>query len=178
MSEQRWVDEHGTEWPMRIRKTAFPSIPLQTEYEVVPASDYDRERERAEKTDTATMLADFHAHPNALGEGTNTQAIRRTLHREEHEELMYELEAPERGEEYDLAQVARELADVVYVAYGSAWAFGIDLDAALIEVHRAGMDKMEAGYRREDGKIMKPPGFRPPDMSAALPEPAPGDTDG
>lgn len=113
------------------------------------------------------MLAEFHEHPNALGEGTNTQALRRTLHREEHLELMIELDMAGRGEP-DVKQIARELADVVYVAYGSAWAFGIDLDAALAEVHRAAMDKMNAGVRREDGKILKPPGFVPLDMSEAV----------
>ena len=30
------------------------------------------------------------------------------------------------------------------------------------------MDKMRAGIRRADGKIMKPPGFDPPDMAGAL----------
>lgn len=113
------------------------------------------------------MLAEFHAHPNALGEGTNTQSLRRTLHEEEHAELMHELEEAACGEP-DLRQIARELADVVYVAYGTAWAFGIDLDAAMAEVHRAAMDKMEAGCRRADGKILKPPGFVPPDMTLAV----------
>lgn len=113
------------------------------------------------------MLAEFHEHPNALVEGTNTQRLRRTLHDEEHAELMHELEEAAAGRA-DLAQIARELADVVYITYGSAWAFGIDLDAAVAEVHRAAMDKMAAGLRREDGKILKPPGFRPPDMTAAI----------
>lgn len=44
----------------------------------------------------------------------------------------------------------------------------IDLDAAFAEVHRAAMDKMRAGLRRADGKILKPPGFVPPDMTGAL----------
>jgi predicted HAD superfamily Cof-like phosphohydrolase len=129
------------------------------------------------------MLAEFHEHPNALGEGTNTQALRRTLHQEEHAELMHELLQAAGGSRWqrfvcwllrrprpiaDFEQIARELADVVYVAYGSAWAFHIDLDAALREVHRAAMDKMNAGHRRADGKILKPPGFRPPDMSEAV----------
>jgi predicted HAD superfamily Cof-like phosphohydrolase len=121
----------------------------------------------------ARALAEFHEHPNALPETTNTQALRRTLHVEEHEELMDALGeamsplAPG-SDRIKLAQVARELADVVYVAYGTAWAFGIDLDAALAEIHRCAMVKMAAGLRREDGKILKPPGFEPPDMTAAI----------
>lgn len=113
------------------------------------------------------MLAEFHAHPNSLHEGTNTQALRHTLHEEEHAELMDELEAARIGHG-DIEQIAREIADVLYVTYGTAWAFGIDADAAFAEVHRAAMDKMNAGLRRADGKILKPPGFRPPDMTAAI----------
>lgn len=115
----------------------------------------------------AAMLAEFHDHPNALPETTNTQALRRTLHEEEHAELMRELEEAAAGRA-DLDQIAREIADVLYVTYGTAWAFGINADAALREVHRAAMDKMRAGIRRDDGKILKPPGFRPPSMSQAI----------
>lgn len=119
------------------------------------------------RSPAAIMLEQFHRHPNALGEGTNTQALRRTLHQEEHDELIYELDEAAAGRA-DLGQIARELADVVYIAYGTALAFDIDLDAALREVHRAAMDKMDAGLRRADGKILKPPGFVAPDMTAAI----------
>lgn len=125
------------------------------------------------RSNAARWLAEFHEHPHALPETTNTQALRRTLHEEEHHELIEALEiagaplAPG-SERTALGMVARELADVVYVAYGTAWAFGIDLDAALAEIHRCAMVKMDAGLRREDGKILKPPGFVPPDMTAAI----------
>jgi len=40
--------------------------------------------------------------------------------------------------------IAQELADLVYVAYGTAlaYAYGIDLDAVIEEVHRANMSKL------------------------------------
>lgn len=104
-------------------------------------------------------LREFHAavsHPD-----TDLLWLRRTLHDEEHAELV---EALELG---DLSGIARELADVVYVAYGTAHAYGIDLDAALAEVHRANMQKAR-GPRRADGKALKPPDFVPPDMNVAL----------
>jgi NTP pyrophosphatase (non-canonical NTP hydrolase) len=154
----------------------------------------------------AEMLASFHA---ALGDepGRGNASLRLTLHEEEHEELLDELRVPHdtapgyrvrRNEEVDRAKLARELADVVYVAYGTAHAFDIDLEAALAEVHRAAMSKLDPvctrcggsgrgatsatndgscsrcwgtgkGERvvRSDGKVMKPPGFVAPDMSAA-----------
>jgi NTP pyrophosphatase (non-canonical NTP hydrolase) len=114
------------------------------------------------RSSTASQaLAAFHA---ALGDepGRGGTHLRMTLHNEEHAELIEALA------EYDLAHIARELADVVYVAYGTAHAFAIDLDAALEEVHRANMSKAN-GPRRGDGKLLKPPGFRPPDMGRAVP---------
>lgn len=108
----------------------------------------------------AVLLAEFHAavsHPD-----TDACWLRTTLHEEEHAEL---IEALQEG---DRLHIARELADVVYVAYGTALAYGIDLDAALAEVHRANMHKARAGIRRPDGKVIKPPDFVPPDMTKAV----------
>jgi len=39
-------------------------------------------------------------------------------------------------------EIAQELGDLVYVAYGAALAYGIDLDAVIEEVHRANMSKL------------------------------------
>lgn len=122
------------------------------------------------------MLHEFHTHANCLPE-TNHPGLRLTLTQEEHAELVAALEAVEAAVErlgpihptvrQRRRELARELADVLYVAYGTAWVYNIDLDAAFREVHRAAMDKMRAGLRREDGKILKPPGFVPPDMDEA-----------
>jgi len=71
----------------------------------------------------------------------------------------------------DLAGIADGLADIVYVAYGTALTYGIDLDAVLREVHRSNMTKLgTAGkpVRGPDGKVGKPPGYRPPDIAAVL----------
>jgi predicted HAD superfamily Cof-like phosphohydrolase len=73
-----------------------------------------------------------------------------------------------------MAELARELADVVYVAYGTAVTYGIDLDAVLAEVHRANMSKLADDGRPiiRDGKVQKGPNFRPPDLSVLFPETA------
>jgi Phosphoribosyl-ATP pyrophosphohydrolase len=57
--------------------------------------------------------------------------------------------------EMDREKIAQELADVVYVAVGTAHAFAIDLDVALAEVHRAAM-KGEQGVRADgdQGRLM------------------------
>ncbi|GAA0840586.1 MazG nucleotide pyrophosphohydrolase domain-containing protein [Streptosporangium amethystogenes subsp. fukuiense] len=78
------------------------------------------------------------------------------------EEVAEVTQAAEAG---DLAGVAHELADVVYVAYGTALTYGIDLDAVIAEVHRANMTKSGT----KGGKAMKGPGFVPPDLSGIVP---------
>lgn len=80
-------------------------------------------------------------------------------------------EATDAIAERDYFAVAKELADLVYVTYGAALRFGIDLDAALREVHRSNMTKVDDNGQpqfREDGKVLKGPNYRPADMLAAL----------
>ncbi|MFJ5838498.1 MazG nucleotide pyrophosphohydrolase domain-containing protein [Streptomyces shenzhenensis] len=70
-----------------------------------------------------------------------------------------------------LDRLAHELADVVYVAYGTALVHGIDLDAVLAEVHRSNMSKLGPGGqvdRRADGKVLKGEHYEAPDVSAVL----------
>lgn len=71
----------------------------------------------------------------------------------------------------DLTGIADALADIVYVAYGSAHVYGIDLDAVLDEVHSSNMTKLgEDGrpVRRADGKVLKGPRYRAPAVAAVL----------
>ncbi|MGW3338961.1 pyrophosphohydrolase domain-containing protein [Streptomyces sp. NPDC001009] len=70
-----------------------------------------------------------------------------------------------------LDHLAQELADVVYVAYGTALVHGIDLDQVIAEIHRANMSKIGPDgeiARREDGKVLKGDHYRAPDVSAVL----------
>jgi predicted HAD superfamily Cof-like phosphohydrolase len=71
----------------------------------------------------------------------------------------------------DLVAIADALADIVYVAYGTAVTYGIDLDLVLGEVHRSNMSKLgKAGRRliREDGKVIKSDQYFPPDIARVL----------
>lgn len=69
----------------------------------------------------------------------------------------------------DMAYVAREIADLIYVCIGTALEFGIDLERVWNEVHRSNMANVDPVTgkvrRREDGKILKPEGWMPPDLS-------------
>lgn len=70
-----------------------------------------------------------------------------------------------------LDRLAHELADVVYVAYGTALVHGIDLDQVIAEIHRANMSKLGPDgqvARRADGKVLKGEHYRAPDVSSVL----------
>ncbi len=85
-------------------------------------------------------------------------ALRQSLIDEEVEELR----AAATGG--DVVGIADALADIVYVAYGTARVYGIDLDAVLDEVHSSNMTKLGADgepVRRADGKVLKGPDYRP-----------------
>ena len=67
----------------------------------------------------------------------------------------------------DIVEVADALTDLLYVVYGAGHAFGIDLNSTFREVHVSNMSKLgEDGnpIYREDGKVMKGPNFRLPDL--------------
>jgi predicted HAD superfamily Cof-like phosphohydrolase len=67
--------------------------------------------------------------------------------------------------------LAKELADVLYVVYGTADLLDIPLEAVFAEVHRSNMSKIGLNgevIRREDGKILKPDSYRPADITGAL----------
>ena len=62
----------------------------------------------------------------------------------------------------------KELADLVYVTYGYAAAFGWDLDEAVRRVHASNMSKLDHQGNpvfREDGKVLKGVNYEEPDMS-------------
>jgi predicted HAD superfamily Cof-like phosphohydrolase len=70
----------------------------------------------------------------------------------------------------ELIEVADALADIIYIACGTAVSYGIPLDEIFEEVHASNMAKLVDGkvIRREDGKIQKPEGWQPPNISAIL----------
>jgi predicted HAD superfamily Cof-like phosphohydrolase len=67
----------------------------------------------------------------------------------------------------DLPEIADGLADLIYVALGTAIAYGIDLRPVWDEVQRSNMAKV-GGEVRADGKRLKPPGWTPPDIMGVL----------
>ncbi len=62
----------------------------------------------------------------------------------------------------------KELADLVYVCYQYAENMHWFLDEALNRVHISNMSKLDEDGKpilREDGKVLKGPNYKPPDLS-------------
>ncbi len=71
----------------------------------------------------------------------------------------------------NIVEIADALADMVYVICGTAHTYGIPLAEVFDEVQRTNMAKFPGGkiLRREsDGKVIKPEGWKPPDIAAIL----------
>jgi predicted HAD superfamily Cof-like phosphohydrolase len=64
------------------------------------------------------------------------------------------------------------LIDILVVTIGALWSIGVDVEGAWKEVHASNMAKVDAGtgvvLRREDGKILKPEGWQPPNLKQYL----------
>lgn len=73
------------------------------------------------------------------------------------------LEAADVG---DFLEMVDALADILVVTYGAAVEMGVDLEPVFAEVHRSNMSKN--GGKDPGGKILKGPGFSPPDILTEL----------
>ena len=95
----------------------------------------------------------------------NTRDLRLELISEEFSELCQAME------DRDMVQIADALTDLLYVVYGAGHSFGIDLDECFQEVHSSNMSKLGPNGKpihREDGKVMKGPGYFEPDLEGIL----------
>lgn len=112
---------------------------------------------------TGDHVSDLPSYPP-----TYVENLRLTLIQEEKNEV--EDAILDAATEEDIADIAKELADLVYVVYGTALAYGIPLDKVIEEVHRSNMTKVVDGsvIRREDGKILKPETYEPADIESVL----------
>lgn len=93
------------------------------------------------------------------------QDLRLDLIEEEVNEFLDEIEAE------DLPKAVKEACDVVYVMVGWVIEQGVDFDKAFAEVHRSNMSKVwdDGQVRfREDGKVLKPPGYSPADIEGVI----------
>jgi predicted HAD superfamily Cof-like phosphohydrolase len=111
-------------------------------------------------TDEQRMVEEFHrrfdilVHSTPAAPDDATTDLRTRLIQEEFLELQEALA------HRDLSAIAKELADLLYVVYGTAVSCGLDMEPVFQEVHRSNMSKV-GGHKRADGKWVKPPGYSP-----------------
>ena len=116
------------------------------------------------------------------GEQSGVLSMRLCLIREEAEEVEdavclfadkvfnAELLGIDMTEEIKAAKAAllKELCDLQYVLSGFAVTFGLPLDEAFKRVHESNMSKLGSDGKpiyREDGKVLKGPNYKKPDLS-------------
>jgi len=155
----------------RLPPLDTPTAQVELELGLPPKLPAKRAR-RSGRSEAMLSVAEFHFSFNLPIE-TRPQAritealmqLRIDLLREEVEEFV------DAAMRIDTVGVADALGDIVYVAYGTALSYGIDLDAVIREVHRANMSKLDAeGHPilRDDGKVLKSASYVAPDIRRVL----------
>ena len=90
-----------------------------------------------------------------------TMKLRYDLIKEELDELALAMKTK------NLKEIADALTDILYVAYGAGYAYGINLDKCFKEVQRANMSKLGVDGKpifNEKGKVMKGPNYSEPNL--------------
>jgi predicted HAD superfamily Cof-like phosphohydrolase len=97
--------------------------------------------------------------------GIDRQNLRVDLIQEEFDEFCDALA------EGDLVKAVDAIADLLYVTYGTAIEFGIDMEPVLDEVQRSNMSKLAddgTPILAPNGKVLKGPNFFEPDIEQVL----------
>jgi predicted HAD superfamily Cof-like phosphohydrolase len=97
----------------------------------------------------------------------NLGKLRYSLLLEENKEYL------EAVEKEDLVEIADALGDQLYIIYGTILKHGLQdkIEDVFKEIHRSNMSKLGADGRpiyREDGKILKGPGYTRPDIASII----------
>ena len=94
--------------------------------------------------------------------GYSLADLRFRLIKEEFEEVEFELFGTDNKK-----KLAKELADLLYVVYGTAATYGIPIDEVFVRVHESNMSKLGEDGKpvfRNDGKVLKGPNYQEPSM--------------
>lgn len=122
------------------------------------------------------MYQDVKAWHEAFGATVNDSPVLPTA---DDKRLRLSLMWEEMGEveramnDQDIVGIADGIADLIWVALGTAITYGIPIDKVWEEVKRSNFSKMEPDgtiHRRADGKILKPASWTPPDIHSIIQE--------
>lgn len=118
---------------------------------------------------TAFEVMPYCEEPDALGRRNNAKLSLKLI-TEEFEEVRDEL-LDVMNNSGDYAHLAKELADLLYVVYQAAVKFEIPIERVFTAVHESNMSKLGTDgkpVRRSDGKVLKGPNYREPDIESIL----------
>ena len=121
------------------------------------------------KTTLSTQAAAFrevYQIPNS--KGVTARSRQRNLIVEELKEFLDAEQMLFRSNPQFSHNCLKELADLVYVCYQYAANMDWDLDEALHRVHESNMSKLDENGNpiyREDGKVLKGPNYKPPNLA-------------
>lgn len=115
-------------------------------------------------------VKDFHQRSSLV---TPSRPVRLN---DKEEDLALKLIREETGEIHtacalgDVPLIASEIVDLLYVTIGMAVRMGVNLDPLFIAIHQANLAKLENGgpFYRKDGKLIKPPGWKPADIRGVM----------
>jgi predicted HAD superfamily Cof-like phosphohydrolase len=69
----------------------------------------------------------------------------------------------------DIERIADALGDLLYVVYGTAVSYGIDMEPVFAEIHRSNMSKGDPEVvRASNGKILKSRNWTPPNLKPLI----------
>lgn len=125
------------------------------------------------------MVLEFHRVFNCTVDSRDIDTVEHRLElvREEYSELWEEFDnlistwSWNEWSKDDFENFTKEMADLVYVLYGTAIALGIDLDKAVELVHKSNMTKVFDDGRpryKENGKVIKGPNYEKPDLRSVV----------
>jgi hypothetical protein len=156
------------DWMQRALELEAQLNLLKKEVEVLSVSNFDMVREFRSK---------FKKNPDPKSPiipSSKEIELELRLVDEEYKELVTEVRDIERWSAHPkivIQNVAKEIADLLVVSYGMGAAFGLGMDAVFAEVYKSNMTKLGADGKpvyRDDGKILKGPNYRPPDLESVL----------
>ena len=98
---------------------------------------------------------------------TEITELRYNLMKEENEEYLQAVKSN------DLIEIGDALGDMLYILCGTIISHGFQdkIEAIFDEIQRSNMSKLGPDFRpikREDGKVMKPATYSPPDLKTVL----------
>jgi predicted HAD superfamily Cof-like phosphohydrolase len=115
----------------------------------------------------------YRTEPDPFDDSDETMATLRLCARLMKEEVGEWAEAANYN--YDIDKRAKELADILYVVFGTIITEGLqnDIERVFDEVHKSNMSKLDDNgkpVKRVDGKVLKSDNYREPDLSFLTPQ--------